>query len=182
MREIEQFEHGDALPIPEDMEYLQLHSISKEEAEILHNAKPATVHAAGRLPGKQQLVRSVSGLIVYCRSASIDSDGAVSGGSQGTATEGPRGQVRSQFRSPLIGVTIKYTVILNCANASCTCTWYECVGDTTGAVCLGNSTGGRRVDCSVAHVSGCVGGNAIDDVMCDHLPARDCHGVQPRAV
>jgi tRNA uridine 5-carboxymethylaminomethyl modification enzyme len=50
-REIEDFKRGDALPLPETIDYSQFLSLSTEEKEILLAQRPATVHAASRIPG-----------------------------------------------------------------------------------------------------------------------------------
>lgn len=50
-REIEAFRRGDALPLPPDITYEGMPALSKEEQELLAAARPATVHAAGRIAG-----------------------------------------------------------------------------------------------------------------------------------
>ena len=51
-REIAAFRQGDAMPLPVDVDYKEsLPMISNEEAEILSANRPASVHAASRIPG-----------------------------------------------------------------------------------------------------------------------------------
>jgi tRNA uridine 5-carboxymethylaminomethyl modification enzyme len=50
-REIDDFKRGDALPLPPHLDYTGMPALSKEEQELLNTSKPATVHAAGRIPG-----------------------------------------------------------------------------------------------------------------------------------
>lgn len=60
-REMAQFRAGDALPLPPDLDYLNLPALSAEESSILAKAKPATVHAASRLTG----IRSSSLMLLF---------------------------------------------------------------------------------------------------------------------
>jgi tRNA U34 5-carboxymethylaminomethyl modifying enzyme MnmG/GidA len=50
-REIEEFRQGDALPIPKDLNYVDMPALSKEEQELLARHRPVNVHAASRIAG-----------------------------------------------------------------------------------------------------------------------------------
>jgi len=45
------FRDSDALPLPPDLDYNSLTWVSAEERLLLSDARPTTVHAAGRVPG-----------------------------------------------------------------------------------------------------------------------------------